>query len=97
MAAVGIVPLSNVDRAVTEADHLAGLGLVGALARPNHLYDRNLGDPYYDPLYEALAGHGVALAVHEGLGVRGPTIGSTASPRSPPATCSPTPWSRWRP
>jgi len=76
MAAVGIVPLVDVDLAVREAKHLAGLGLVGALARPNHLYDRNLGDPAYDPLYEALAGEGVVLAVHEGLGVRGPTIGS---------------------
>src|SRR5687768_16326820 len=76
MAAVGLVPLIDVDRAVAEARHIGELGLVGAMARPNHLYHRNLGDPYYDPLYEALAGEGLVLSVHEGLGVRGPTIWS---------------------
>ena len=52
------------------------LGLVGVLARPNHLYGRNLGDAAYDPLYAALAEAGLVLAVHEGLGLRGPTIGA---------------------
>ena len=46
------------------------------MARPNHLYGRNLGDPAYDPLYAALAEAGLVLAVHEGLGLRGPTIGA---------------------
>jgi predicted TIM-barrel fold metal-dependent hydrolase len=46
------------------------------LARPNHLYGRNLGDRAYDVLYDALETTGLVLAVHEGLGVRGPTIGS---------------------
>ena len=46
------------------------------LARPNHLYGRNLGDAAYDPLYATLADAGVVLAVHEGLGLRGPTIGA---------------------
>jgi len=76
LAAVGVVPLVEVSLAVAEAQHAAALGLVGVLARPNHLYGRNLGDPEYDALYDTLSGSGLVLAVHEGLGVRGPTLGS---------------------
>jgi predicted TIM-barrel fold metal-dependent hydrolase len=77
LAAVGIMPMSDVALAIEEARHAARLGLVGMLARPNFLYGRNLGDRAYDPLYEALATDELVLAVHEGLGVRGgPTIGS---------------------
>lgn len=76
MAAVGLVPLADADRATQEAEHLALLGLVGALARPNHLYGRNLGDPAYDDLYACLDEHDLVLAVHEGLGLRGPTMGA---------------------
>ena len=75
--AVGIVPLVDVSLAVEEARRAAALGLVGVLARPNHLYGRNLGDAAYDPLYDTLEELGLVLAVHEGLGVRGgPTLGS---------------------
>jgi predicted TIM-barrel fold metal-dependent hydrolase len=76
MFGVGLVPLIHVGRAVQEAQHAADLGLVGVMARPNHLYGRNLGDPAYDPLYAALAEAGIVLSVHEGLGLRGPTIGA---------------------
>jgi len=76
MFGVGLVPLVDVDRAVAEARRAADLGLVGVLARPNHLYGRNLGDPAYDPLYATLAEAGLVLAVHEGLGLRGSTIGA---------------------
>ena len=76
MAAVGLVPLADPTLAVEEADRAADLGLVGVLARPNHLYGRNLGDPAYDSLYAALAEAGLVLSVHEGLGLRGPTIGA---------------------
>jgi predicted TIM-barrel fold metal-dependent hydrolase len=79
LAAVGLVPLADVGLAVAEAERAATLGLLGVLARPNHLYGRNLGDPAYDPLWDALAGAGLVLAVHEGLGLRGPagtTIGT---------------------
>jgi predicted TIM-barrel fold metal-dependent hydrolase len=74
MFGVGLVPLADVDLAVAEAQRADGL--VGVLARPNHLYGRNLGDPSYDPLYAVLAEAGMVLAVHEGLGLRGPTIGA---------------------
>jgi predicted TIM-barrel fold metal-dependent hydrolase len=76
LAGVGIVPLVDPGRAATEARRALELGLVGVLARPNHLYGRNLGDPVFDDLYAVLEQHGLVLAVHEGLGVRAPTIGS---------------------
>ena len=75
MAGVGLVPLADLGLAAAEAEHAAGLGLVGVLARPNHLYGRNLGDPAYDPLYDVLTAADLVVAVHEGLGLRGPTIG----------------------
>jgi predicted TIM-barrel fold metal-dependent hydrolase len=73
---VGLVPLADPLLAAAEARRAATLALVGVLARPNHLYGRNLGDRAYDPLYDALEAAGLVLTVHEGLGVRGPTIGS---------------------
>jgi predicted TIM-barrel fold metal-dependent hydrolase len=75
MAAVGIAPTVDPALAVVEAQRAARLGLVGMLVRPNHLYGRNLGDPAFDPLYETMAELGLVLAVHEGLGVDGPTTG----------------------
>lgn len=76
LAAVGLVPLGDVALACAEAQHAAGLGLVGVLARPNHLHARNLGDVAYDVLWCACAEADLVVSVHEGLGVRGPTIGS---------------------
>jgi predicted TIM-barrel fold metal-dependent hydrolase len=75
MFGVGILPLVHEGRAEQEVHRAAELGLVGMLARPNHLYGRNLGDPAYDRIHAALAEAGLVLAVHEGLGLRGPTIG----------------------
>jgi predicted TIM-barrel fold metal-dependent hydrolase len=76
LAGVALVPLVDPALAVEEARHAAKLGLVGTLARPNFLYGRNLGDRAYDPFYQALEEADLVLAVHEGLGVRGPTIGA---------------------
>jgi predicted TIM-barrel fold metal-dependent hydrolase len=76
MAAVGLVPLADVDLAVEAAHSAAALGLVGVLARPNHVYGRNLGDPAYDPLWRACSELGLVVSVHEGLGLHGPTIGA---------------------
>jgi predicted TIM-barrel fold metal-dependent hydrolase len=73
--AVGLVPLADPEIAATEAQRAASLGLVGVLVRPNRLYERELGDPVYEPLYAAAEEAGLVIAVHEGLGVRGPTIG----------------------
>ena len=76
LAGVGIVPFADVALAIAEAEDAARRGLVGVLARPNHLYGRNLGDPEYDEVWAACAELGLVVAVHEGLGLRGPTIGS---------------------
>jgi predicted TIM-barrel fold metal-dependent hydrolase len=78
LAGVGLVPLVDVDLAVREAQLARDAGLVGVLARPNHLYERNLGDPYYDELWAACAELGLTVSVHEGMGLpaaAGPTIG----------------------
>src|SRR5439155_17334250 len=48
MSGVALVPLADIDLAVEEARKAHDLGLVGVLARPNHLYGRNLGDTAYD-------------------------------------------------
>jgi predicted TIM-barrel fold metal-dependent hydrolase len=77
LTAVGAVPVIDPQRAADEARYLASLGLAGVFVRPNFLYDRNLGDPAYDPLYEAIVETGLVLGVHEALGLRGVhTIGS---------------------
>ncbi len=75
LAAVGIAPIADPRLAADEARRAAALGLVGLMVRPNHLYGRNLGDAAYDPFYDALEETGLVLAVHEGLGLRGATIG----------------------
>ena len=76
LAAVGIAPLADPRLAAAEARRCAELGLVGVLVRPNRLYGRNLGDAAYGPLYDALETTGLVLAVHEGLGLKGPTVGA---------------------
>jgi predicted TIM-barrel fold metal-dependent hydrolase len=75
LAGVGIAPLADPAAAADATRRAAALELVGMMARPNHLYGRNLGDRAYDPLYDALEETGLVLSVHEGLGLRGATIG----------------------
>jgi predicted TIM-barrel fold metal-dependent hydrolase len=75
LAAVGLVPLADPAMAAEVGKECGAAGLVGVLARPNFLYGRNLGDPAYDPLLDALGEAGLVLAVHEGLGLRGPYVG----------------------
>ncbi|MGZ4755662.1 MAG: amidohydrolase family protein [Acidimicrobiia bacterium] len=75
LTGIALVPTADVDLAVREAEHAASLGLPGVMVRPNALYDRDLGDAAYDPLYDVLEEHNLTLSVHEGLGVMGPTIG----------------------
>lgn len=74
---VGIAPVRDMQAAPREVERAASLGAVAMMVRPNFLWGRNVGDPFFDPLYEALAASGVPLAVHEGFGVQaGPTIGA---------------------
>jgi uncharacterized protein len=75
--AAGILPLADVTRAEKEVAWCADAGLIAMTARPNYVFERNLGDPAYDAAYDAMAGRGMVFAVHEGLGLRGhPTIGT---------------------
>jgi predicted TIM-barrel fold metal-dependent hydrolase len=79
LAGVGLVPLADPALAATTAKQAAALGLPGVMVRPNHVYGRSLGDRVYDPLYDVLEETGLVLSVHEGLGLRGPTIGRDVS------------------
>jgi predicted TIM-barrel fold metal-dependent hydrolase len=76
LGAVGILPQRHPALCVQIAREAMDLGLLGVLVRPNHIGDRALDDHDFDHLYAEVAGRGRVLAVHEGLGVRGPTIGS---------------------
>ena len=44
--------------------------------RPNFFNHRNLGDRYYDPIYELLQDLDVPFATHEFMGLRGQTEGA---------------------
>jgi predicted TIM-barrel fold metal-dependent hydrolase len=74
---VGIVPLADPARGEKEVAWCADAGLVAMMARPNHLYGRNLGDRAYDGVYAAIAEASLVLSIHEGLGLTDqPVIGS---------------------
>lgn len=73
----GPVPLNDVSRAVEEIRHAYDhLGTRCFWARPDHFNHRNLGDRYYDPIYELLSDLDCAFATHEYMGLNGPTAGS---------------------
>ena len=76
MSGTALVPIADVELAVEEATRAKQLGLIGIMVRPNHLYGRNVGDPAYDPLWARCVQLGLTVSVHEGLGLRGPTIGT---------------------
>lgn len=74
----GILPLADPTAAEKEVAWCADAGLVAMMARPNHLYGRNLGEDVYDPAYAAIAAAGLVLSVHEGLGLMNqPVIGAS--------------------
>ncbi len=77
ITAAAMVSLHDVPSAVTEAHHAVGtLGLGAVLVRPNRHAGRNLNDPLYEPLWAAVEGLEVPLAVHEGTGARLPVTGA---------------------
>jgi predicted TIM-barrel fold metal-dependent hydrolase len=73
----GPIPMTDVTRAVTEIqyayDHLETRCF---WMRPNVVNGRNLGDRYYDPIYELLQSLDCALGTHEFMGRAGPSAGS---------------------
>jgi predicted TIM-barrel fold metal-dependent hydrolase len=75
--ASGPVPLNDVSRAVREIQYAHDhLGTRCFWARPDYFNHRNLGDRYYDPIYELLQDLDRAFATHEFMGLNGPTEGS---------------------
>jgi predicted TIM-barrel fold metal-dependent hydrolase len=74
--ASGLVPLINPTAAVKEIEHILELGLVAVMMRPNKLYGRNPGDKAYFELFELCEKHFLPIAIHEGLGLRSPTVGA---------------------
>ena len=73
----GPVPLNDVARAVEEIQYAYDhLGVRCFWARPDQFNHRNLGDRYYDPVYELLQDLDCAFATHEYMGLNAPTAGS---------------------
>jgi uncharacterized protein len=64
---VAMLPLQDPALAAAEAAWCAEeLGFRAAFARPNPVGGRNFDDPAYDPLWEVMSSHGMALGIHEG-------------------------------
>ena len=77
MITSGPVPLNDVTRAVEEIEYAHDhLGIRCFWARPDQFNHRNLGDRYYDPIYEILQDLDCAFATHEYMGLNAPTAGS---------------------
>lgn len=73
----GPVPLNDVSRAVEEIQYAhEHLGIRCFWARPDQFNHRNLGDRYYDPVYELLQDLDCAFATHEFMGLNAPSAGS---------------------
>jgi len=73
----GPVPLNDVSRAVEEIQFAyEELGIRCFWARPDQFNRRNLGDHYYDPVYELLQDLDCAFATHEYMGLNATTAGS---------------------
>jgi uncharacterized protein len=75
--ASGPIPLNDVSRAVEEIQYAHDeLGVRCFWARPDQFNHRNLGDRYYDPIYDLLQDLDGAFATHEFMGLNAPTAGS---------------------
>ncbi len=76
MLPVGLLPMSDVDAAIAEAERLASIGF-RALFLPARMPDRPYNEPAYDPFWAAAQDIGLPLTFHSGTGyeprvVRGP-------------------------
>jgi predicted TIM-barrel fold metal-dependent hydrolase len=72
----GPVPLNDVGRAVEEIQYAHDeLGIRCFWTRPGYTNHRNLGDRYYDPIYELLQDLDCAFATHEFMGLNAQTEG----------------------
>jgi predicted TIM-barrel fold metal-dependent hydrolase len=72
----GPIPMNDVARAVAEIQYAYDkLGTRCFWMRPNVMNGRNLGDRYYDPIYELLQSLDCAVGTHEFMGRNGPSAG----------------------
>ncbi len=73
----GPIALNDVTRAVKEIEYAyEHLGIRCFWARPDQFNHRNLGDRYYDPIYELLQDLDCAFGTHEFMGLNAVTAGS---------------------
>src|SRR3990170_103006 len=67
LRAVGLIPCQAPKAAVTELEFLAKAGATSIML-PNNVYGRNMGDPMFNPIYEAAEDIGITLSVHPQTG-----------------------------
>jgi predicted TIM-barrel fold metal-dependent hydrolase len=73
----GPIPLNDVSRAVEEIAYAyEHLGVRCFWTRPDEFNGRNLGDRYYDPVWELLTDLDCAFGTHEFMGLNGISAGS---------------------
>jgi hypothetical protein len=70
LRAVGLIPCQAPEAAVKELEWVAKRGAVSAML-PTNVYGRNLGEPYFHPIYEAAERIGMTLSVHPQTGHEG--------------------------
>ncbi len=70
LRAVGLIPCQAPNAAVKELEWVARQGAVSAML-PTNVYGRNLGEPFFYPIYEAAEKVGLPLSVHPQTGHEG--------------------------
>ena len=70
LRAVGLIPCQSPEAAVKELEWVAKRGAASAML-PTNVYGRNLGEPFFDPIYEAAEKIGLTLSVHPQTGHEG--------------------------
>jgi uncharacterized protein len=70
LRAVGLIPCQAPAAAVKELEWVAERGAASAML-PTNVYGRNLGDPFFFPIYEAAERIGITLSVHPQTGHEG--------------------------
>jgi hypothetical protein len=67
LCGAALLPIQDPEAAAVEAVRCAtSLGFRAAFVRPNPVSGRNFDDPAYDPLWDVLSSHSIALGIHEG-------------------------------
>ncbi len=67
LRAVGLIPCQAPELAVKELQRLAKAGATSVML-PTNVYGKNMGDPFFDPIYEVAQDLGVTLSVHPQTG-----------------------------